>query len=1577
MEQNKEYKKLAEKLEIQKRKLLDLSLKNKMINFKDSSSNLEIISPDIKTILKKIANNDKLEFASSYFDSKKIEEIKREELDNLDFYYDSENDNPKSKKEKSNLKIQTNKDLKDEYKTLNLLSKKTKEFKDEYSIDILYLALGTLVYFDNSNPFAKEEKIKAPLLFCQAKLERKNLSSNYVLSFENDKLYVNESLIQKLKLNYNIDIDFEKDNKAEDENDDSDFSNTLNYFEYVEQVKKTIPSNFSVEDSVNLSIFSFQKINMVKDIERNKEKFLDNVLIKQLLNNSSESSIFDISEYYSEKDIDNILNIKEYYHALDSDSSQEVAIQNAIKGLSFVLQGPPGTGKSQTIANIISELIARNKKVLFVSEKLAALQVVYNNLSKIGINKYCFPLHSVSTKNKSEIYKELWSVLENADVHKTIDKESEENILNNYEEAKNALNNLGEYLFKKSNNINKNIYEMYQEYFKHINLKETIALSNFSVNSITSDKLNKYELKIKYFEKWINDNKYSILTNPFKGLSSKNLLPDEIEYLTKFHLDFIKSFSNIKTYINLISNIIPISKDDKLENILKTLNFINEHLKKLTGNLHGSILNIDCQKELLKYKHIKSLYEENLQIKNKINYINLELLDNEKLIIDYYTFFREYKNAFKRAFSKKYKEKFKKLCEDMQYKVKPKFNLFYKDLKLSKLYIENRNTLLHKISELNYKLFDIDKDLYTNIQNIEWFNELTIYAYKNNFELNKSNFSDYQKIIQKDFITQFDKELIWFNQINTIINGFYFENIFNSNSKSINELDPIVSDWHNKINKIFERIEFNKIYYDEDNDELIKAFLSEIISRKINKDIWGIFAKSLFLNLINNALSNNMIDVDSSDKYQNFVEMFRKYDKKMIDIAANKIEYQIKKYIPQKDSLDKYDHSKRILRKEINKKSKLMPFLKLFKLIPDLILQLKPCIMMSPLSVSSYLFESDIEFDTVIFDEASQITTENALCAIARGKQLIICGDNEQLPPTSFFKKLEDDNEYDEEDDSSLEGLESVLDAANIFLPSKKLKWHYRSKYEELIIPSNEEIYKELITFPSNDNQNDYSKIKFIKVKGSFINRKNEVEANEVINQIKQIYDKFGTEKSIGIVTFNINQQTLIESKISQLCRKEKKYEQLLNLDNSKNLFIKNIENVQGDERDIIIVSMGYGPNEKGSVSMNFGAINKEGGYRRLNVVFTRAKECLILVSSISWDDINSQKITGRGIKFLQNYLKYAEYGSSQNQNNDDKTTQILKNNAFENYVYNELIKLGYEVDKQVGCSKYKIDLAIKNPNDPSKYVLGIECDGTTYMSSLTARDRDRIRQNVLQSKGWNIYRIWSTNWFINKEKELNNLQKVINSYINNNNETDNKASKELDSTKTNEISYILKKKKVVNINSKPFPNVEILYEKLLKKTNEYKNKEIGWFTFKDEFRVFLQAICPIHTNTLRRNKISLSKVKNLILALNFYFDKDKFLKERNFDYVIFRTTDENSTKRLIDEIWPNELMSGIYEYIKLINSTSVSDVIDYFADLLKMKNTEKFKDTIINALETLKKNNYIELDLLSDKVQIINKNAE
>lgn len=195
---------------------------------------------------------------------------------------------------------------------------------------------------------------------------------------------------------------------------------------------------------------------------------------------------------------------------------------------------------------------------------------------------------------------------------------------------------------------------------------------------------------------------------------------------------------------------------------------------------------------------------------------------------------------------------------------------------------------------------------------------------------------------------------------------------------------------------------------------------------------------------------------------------------------------------------------------------------------------------MSPLSVSSYLFESDIEFDTVIFDEASQITTENALCAIARGKQLIICGDNEQLPPTSFFKKLEDDNEYDEEDDSSLEGLESVLDAANIFLPSKKLKWHYRSKYEELIIPSNEEIYKELITFPSNDSQKEYSKIKFIKVKGSFINRKNEVEANEVINQIKQIYDKFGTEKSIGIITFNINQQTLIESKISQLCRKEK-----------------------------------------------------------------------------------------------------------------------------------------------------------------------------------------------------------------------------------------------------------------------------------------------------------------------------------------------------------------------------------------------------------------------------------------------------
>lgn len=441
-----------------------------------------------------------------------------------------------------------------------------------------------------------------------------------------------------------------------------------------------------------------------------------------------------------------------------------------------------------------------------------------------------------------------------------------------------------------------------------------------------------------------------------------------------------------------------------------------------------------------------------------------------------------------------------------------------------------------------------------------------------------------------------------------------------------------------------------------------------------------------------------------------------------------------------------------LIHHEINKQKRHIPQRNLFKRASRALQEIKPCWMMSPASVAQFIPPGAVTFDLVIIDEASQMRPEEALCALARAKQLVVVGDPKQLPPTDFFKSQLDVDEENAED-ADLDS-ESILDMAmKVFYPARRLKWHYRSRHESLIAFSNREFYESSLTIFPAPRQKFAVEYCYVE-SGLYQNRANLNEAQAVAAAIIDFVERY-PDRSLGVVTLNQKQQELLIDELDRLfvlhpALEEYRMKQEATLEP---LFVKNLENVQGDERDVIFISTVYGPSETGGpVMQRFGPINSKNGHRRLNVLFTRAKERVVIFSSMKPSDIREGR--HRGVSILRDYLTYAQTHRLQ----AGIVTGREPDSDFEIVVADRLRQQGYEVVPQVGVSGYFIDLGIVDPHHPGTYLAGIECDGATYHSAKTARDRDRLRQQVLERLGWTLYRIWSTDWFANPDGETQKL---------------------------------------------------------------------------------------------------------------------------------------------------------------------------------------------------------------------------
>jgi very-short-patch-repair endonuclease len=450
-----------------------------------------------------------------------------------------------------------------------------------------------------------------------------------------------------------------------------------------------------------------------------------------------------------------------------------------------------------------------------------------------------------------------------------------------------------------------------------------------------------------------------------------------------------------------------------------------------------------------------------------------------------------------------------------------------------------------------------------------------------------------------------------------------------------------------------------------------------------------------------------------------------------------------------------------LLKNEFAKKSRHLPLRKLMQEAGRAVQAIKPVFMMSPLSVASFLPPGAVEFDLVVFDEASQVKPVDALGAVARGKQLVVVGDSKQLPPTSFFDSLTGAGEA-ADDENVTADIQSILELCKARqMPERMLRWHYRSLHQSLIAASNHLFYEDkLVIFPSPGGQGQLGLV-YHHLPDTYYERgttrTNPQEATAVADAVLH-HARTTPKLTLGVVAFSTAQRQAIQDALEIRRKQHPETESFFNRHAHEPFFIKNLENVQGDERDVILISIGYGRTKDGYLTMSFGPLNGEGGERRLNVLITRAKQRCEVYTNLTADDLDLGRTRAKGVAALKTFLNFAQHGRL---NQNEETGREMES-PFEEAVYRALTARGYQVRPQIGSQGFYIDLAVVDPDQPGRYVLGIECDGAMYHSARSARDRDRLRQQVLEAVGWRLHRIWSTDWFRDPEREVERVVAAI-----------------------------------------------------------------------------------------------------------------------------------------------------------------------------------------------------------------------
>lgn len=1588
---------MSAKLNTWKNKLLDMSKRNRLLNYRDTRrSNLRIKFPGIYDLWDSfVVSEQSLIFPF-------VDENQQLSLE--DEAIPIEADHP----------VQTNQPLNEQQRTLRNLRNRAKTFMDEQGINVLYLSFGFLRWTETDH---SKVHFDAPLILVPVSLSWESIMSPFVLSLHEDEIIVNPTITYKLDNDFGI--------KLPDFNIDDGLPS---YFEQVRQL--TSAKHWEVIPEVSLGLLSFLKINMYHDLENHREDILKNPIVRALGGDASaiDHDLSAIDHF----DHDSNTKPEHTFQVVDADASQQDAILCAKKGYSFVLQGPPGTGKSQTITNIIAECLADGKKVLFVSEKMAALEVVFKRLKDAGLTDFCLILHSYKA-NKKDTLAQLGNVLNLARQKAALSDDAYQR-LDQLTADRNRLNNYCTDIFTVIEPLHKTIYEV-NGILAGLTDYADIIFSIQGIQQVTPQIYASYINGLTHFSDTISGMNTNYQNNPWYGSNVKfvsnelrhdilsrlnHLIPKVKEVgalgnaaMTDLSISAVTSYSNLKqesTILDLAgkSPKVPLDwlmGDKKFDQLLVEIQdeeklqdtFLKQ--RKTILSLHRDILNNDPSADFTDFSTLSTTAEidahmeaiqaciassrpcyaiwsklnnqstvtshydsakKNVENYNAIRQEIASIYENEIFSVDFDAMYLRFKSDYVSAlrfFKPRYwsdkkliqslsRERGRKMSDDEIFEL---LNQLRHMSEFRKWMDENADSLTAVFGELYQKedtnFSDLKKllDAYTLMQTcIESLNGLRIIVAQNEAHAPtlRQHYESFYSGLGTDW-NMIREALDWAVIFRGAISGYsgygetflryicssdekislcktysehieqclahiapdfeWFLELFQSPDEWYDMLMPVLAERLDKCANNLAALEEWIDFCTARNHccELgLEEYVHQIEASCIDSaSIVPIFQKRFFRLWLDSVLPMYPAVANFRRKTQEAViDEFKQLDKLQFAIARSRIRSKLINGLPSLDHFTSGVDEVSTLKRELSKQRRIMPIRRLFRTIPNLILALKPCLMMSPLSVSLFLEADSFTFDTVIFDEASQVCTENAIGAILRGKQVIIAGDSKQLPPTNFFSAAVSDGDFDEDIDDEYDdsnAYESILDEA-VLLPERTLLWHYRSRHEHLIAFSNAKIYHgNLITFPSNVDRAPNMGVEYTYVPSGFYDRGgrkgNVIEAEQVVNLIFEHIRQF-PNRSLGVIAFGEVQQLAIDTVLRKRRMENQQYESFFDEGRHEAFFVKSLENVQGDERDTIIFSIGYAKDSSGIMRMNFGPLSKAGGERRLNVAITRAKYNVKLVGSILPTDINIERVSADGPKLLRGYIDFAMNGPSVLQSEVIESDFVEHDSHFESAVYNYLDRKGYKLSTQVGCSGYRIDMAVKHPTLNGRYVLGIECDGASYHSARTARERDRLRQDILESMGWKIYRIWSTDWIKDPVTEGQRLVEVIDSAINSYVETVPEVQEQIPKEAlATEDSFMTVEDKTVSIadiknpyNFDP-PNITNFRPLLRGRNGHQALADCTELLIRNEYPIHYELLCQKLSPLLGREKVTSVVRKEVDDALR-HLGK-RIIRRKNFFY--------------------------------------------------------------------------------------------
>lgn len=982
---------------------------------------------------------------------------------------------------------------------------------------------------------------------------------------------------------------------------------------------------------------------------------------------------------------------------LDVDSSQMEAIVESGRGKSFILHGPPGTGKSQTITNMIANALYQGKRVLFVAEKMAALSVVQSRLEKINLAPFCLELHS-NKATKKHFLEQMDQVLKITKIKspKEYEQRSEE-------------------LFRERKKLISYMEALHQKGFSGFSLYECISEYLALAEEEISEQLpQKEHVSVNYIEKCREqvepiDAIIDIVgvpnQHPLYGLEPIDNRNDTLDAILALLKQFKETYEKYLTLLNKLNT--TISFDLKTDADIQWLEQFAEYIttEKNRDELQEKIL---------------SSYKDDI------------------LRLDVNAYRREWEEVKAKWFLPRYFAK-KKFLQSLQV--------------YGQIFESGIDEILNNVADYQ----EYNKKLKAQSEALVAFAHAHGFSHQERHDVLMQYLGDQKTTRRQEFLYDappliaVHKELLDLTgQIQALTTPDCTKELIINRLESWITHYRMMNDWYHWVSK---------------KRELQSLELLPVIT-KVEEGIRPIEAMNAFLKGVFHVLIKTTIDENeqlrmfNGLKFRQQIEKYKRDTARFQELSKEELYSKLASRVPSSSTSIADGSEISILKRNIANGGRGNSIRSIIDNIPTLLPRLCPCMLMSPISVAQYIDINSEKFDLVIFDEASQMPTSEAVGAIARGKALIVVGDSKQMPPTSFFTSTQVD-----EEEADIDDMESILDdCITLSLCEHQLNWHYRSKHESLIAFSNSQYYgNNLLTFPSIDDH--LAKVTLVPVNGVYDKgrtRSNPEESKAIVNEIiRRLSDPVLRTYSIGVVAFSRVQGDLIEDDLTEELDKHPDLKEIAYNDKEP-IFIKNLENVQGDERDVILFSIGYGADKNGKVSMNFGPLNNAGGERRLNVAVSRARYEMIVYSTLKASQIDLKRSNAKGVEGLKGFLEFAETGKlpfvSTGMAHDND------NNVMVKQICEALEKEGYVTDSFVGRSNFKVDIAVSTKEHPEQYILGILCDGRNYYETKTTRDREIVQPNVLKMLNWKVMRVFSIDWYENRERALEQILQELKS---------------------------------------------------------------------------------------------------------------------------------------------------------------------------------------------------------------------